>query len=477
MLELPREKGMLAGLLRPAWVRLLRVSASLPLAISELAVIAGMSAVGTVIEQNRSTQFYFETYPDNPALFGFLTGGFILQLGLDHVYTTWYFLALLAGLAFSLSACTWTRQRPLVKSANRWRFARNANSLTKLEVNEALPNARLGDVALALMTRGYQVFASGPALYAFKGVAGRLAPIGVHASLILIMGGGAAGALTGFHGSAMIPEGQDFIVGEAMEAQSPLAGHPDALDAQVYVNDFHIDYLPTGEVSQFYSDLSLYDPRTNQVTRKMISVNDPLRYGGVTMYQTDWSIAAIQLRVGNGEPIRLAMGQLQKEGGKSDDKLYAAYLPTNAEDPRQGVSMLARTLEEVVLYDKTGKFVGVRRPGSNKPIEVNGVSLVIEQLTGSTGLELKMDPGVPWVYAGFGGLMLTTFLSYLSHSQVWALQQGSSVHVGGKTNRATLAFRNEMSDMFDEVPEYEGPDGGLGAAVAQVAPSEQTAVA
>jgi hypothetical protein len=30
----------------------------------------------------------------------------------------------------------------------------------------------------------------------------------------------------------------------------------------------------------------------------------------------------------------------------------------------------------------------------------------------------QTDPGVPIVYAGFGALMLTTCISYLSHSQV-----------------------------------------------------------
>ena len=32
----------------------------------------------------------------------------------------------------------------------------------------------------------------------------------------------------------------------------------------------------------------------------------------------------------------------------------------------------------------------------------------------------QTDPGVPIVYAGFGALMLTTCISYLSHSQVCA---------------------------------------------------------
>ncbi|XLU92623.1 hypothetical protein S245_006975, partial [Arachis hypogaea] len=63
------------------------------------------------------------------------------------------------------------------------------------------------------------------------------------------------------------------------------------------------------------------------------------------------------------------------------------------------------------------------------------------------------DPGVPTVYAGFGALMLTTCISYLSHSQIWAIQDGTSVIIGGKTNRAKMEFPEEMNRLLDKVPE------------------------
>jgi cytochrome c biogenesis protein len=52
------------------------------------------------------------------------------------------------------------------------------------------------------------------------------------------------------------------------------------------------------------------------------------------------------------------------------------------------------------------------------PAQVEGLNIVVENIIGSTGLELKADPGVPLVYAGFGALMITTLISYISHSQV-----------------------------------------------------------
>ncbi|KAL6880466.1 hypothetical protein ACP4OV_012031 [Aristida adscensionis] len=73
--------------------------------------------------------------------------------------------------------------------------------------------------------------------------------------------------------------------------------------------------------------------------------------------------------------------------------------------------MLARDLQSIVLYDQEGKFVGLHRPSSKLPIEINGNEILIEDAIGT-------DPGVLIVYDVFGALMLTTRISYLSHSQI-----------------------------------------------------------
>ena len=63
------------------------------------------------------------------------------------------------------------------------------------------------------------------------------------------------------------------------------------------------------------------------------------------------------------------------------------------------------------------------------------------------------------------GLMVTTLVSYLSHSQIWALQQGSSLHVGGRTNRATFTFMQELEDMLQAMPERLPPSSAQQPAV------------
>lgn len=76
------------------------------------------------------------------------------------------------------------------------------------------------------------------------------------------------------------PQGQEFQLASYMYPSSPLSSMPASAANVLHVNAFSIDYRPDGSVAQFYSDLSLTDPRDGrELLRKTISVNDPFRYG------------------------------------------------------------------------------------------------------------------------------------------------------------------------------------------------------
>ncbi|XP_010500479.1 PREDICTED: cytochrome c biogenesis protein CCS1, chloroplastic [Camelina sativa] len=440
------------GFLKKLPRKVLSVLSNLPLAITEMATIAALMALGTVIEQGETPDFYFQKYPEDNPVFGFFTWRWIFTLGFDHMYSSPIFLGMLLLLAASLMACTYTTQIPLVKVARRWTFMKSDEAIKKQEFADTLPRASIQDLGMILMGDGFEVFMKGPSLYAFKGLAGRFAPIGVHISMLLIMVGGTLSATGSFRGSVTVPQGLNFVMGDVLAPIGFFSVPADAFNTEVHVNRFTMDYYDSGEISQYHSDLSLRDLNGKEVLRKTISVNDPLRYGGVTIYQTDWSFSALQVTKDGEGPFNLAMAPIKING---DKKLYGTFLPvgdTNAPNVK-GISMLARDLQSIVVYDLEGKFAGIRRPNSKLPIEVNGMKIVIEDAIGSTGLELKTDPGVPVVYAGFGALMLTTCISYLSHSQIWALQNGTTLVVGGRTNRAKNEFPDDMNRLLDQVPE------------------------
>jgi cytochrome c biogenesis protein len=434
----------------------LPVLTDLRLAIALLLLIALFSVSGTVIEQGQSPAFYQANYPEHPALFGFLSWKVIQVVGLDHVYRTWWFLSLLVLFGTSLTACTFTRQLPALKAAQRWKYYDEPRQFQKLALSAELDTGSLNNLTQILKNQRYKIFQEkDDILYARKGIVGRIGPIIVHIGIVMILLGGIWGAMTGFMAQEMVPSGDTFQVKNIIDA-GPLALSQVPKDWSVRVNRFWIDYTPSGGIDQFYSDMSVLNNQGQEVDHKKIFVNQPLRYHGVTFYQTDWGLAGVRVQFNNSPIFQLPMAQLNTNG---TGRIWGTWIPTKP-DLSEGVSLIAKDLQGMVLiYDATGKLIDTVRAGMST--QVNGVKLRILEVIGSTGLQIKADPGIPIVYTGFALLMLGVVMSYFSHSQIWALQKGDRLFVGGKTNRAQVAFEQQFLEILEQLSQpLEGENEG-----------------
>ena len=449
--ETSPEQSFLPDLKR-ALRRSIKILADLRLAIILLLAIALFSISGTVIEQGQSLAFYQANYPENPALFGFLTWKVLLFLGLDHVYRTWWFLSLLVVFGSSLTACSFTRQIPTLKASRRWSYYQKAKQFTKLALSAELESGSLNSLEPLLQQRNYKIFREGESLYARKGLAGRIGPIIVHIGMLVILAGSIWGSMTGFFAQEIAPSGGIFQIRNIIDA-GPFAANQIPKDWAVKVNRFWIDYTPDGAIDQFYSDLSIVDRQGEERDRKTIHVNQPLRYHGVTLYQTNWGIAAVKVQLNNSPIFRLPMAEL-KTGVQG--QFWGTWVPTKP-DLSDGVSLVARDLQGILfVYDKAGDLIGAVREGMG--IDLEGMTLKVLELVGSTGLQIKADPGTPIVYSGFALLMIGVVMSYFSHSQIWALQDGDRFYLGGKTNRAKVTFEREILAILEKVQDTEKSD-------------------
>lgn len=88
-------------------------------------------------------------------------------------------------------------------------------------------------------------------MYAFKGLAGRFAPIGVHLAMLLIMTGATISATGSFRGSVTVPQGLNFVVGDVLSPSGFLSTPTETFNTEVHVNRFYMDYYDSGEVGEF----------------------------------------------------------------------------------------------------------------------------------------------------------------------------------------------------------------------------------
>jgi cytochrome c biogenesis protein len=416
--------------------------ASLRLAIVLLLIIALFSISGTVIEQGQTLDYYRDNYPEQPALFGFLTWKVLLAVGLNNVYRTWWYLGLLVFFGASLATCTMRTQLPALKSAQKWRFYDNPRFFQRLALSATIEGRSLTELEPILRAQKYQIRREENRLYARKGIVGKIGPIVVHAGMLIVLIGGSYGALSGFMAQELVASGNTFKIDNIIDA-GPFSQNQIPQDWSVKVDRFWIDYTPQGDIDQFYSTLTVLDDKQAAVKQETIYVNKPLKYRGVTLYQTNWAIAALKVRLNDSPIFRLPMAQLPGVEGR----LWGTWLPTKP-DLSEGVSLIAKDLQGTVLiYDTTGKLLSSVRTGGSTI--VNGINLQILELIGSTGLQIKADPGIPIVYTGFALLMAGVVMSYFSHSQIWAFEKDGKLYLGGRTNRAQIVFERATIEVIE----------------------------
>ena len=118
--------------------RLIAWISDLRLAIGLLILIAIASGLGTLVPQKESPELYHRVYDAQPWL-GLFNGDALLRLQLDHVYSSGWFLALLAWLGLALILCSWRRQWPALLAALRWIDYSAPRQLSKLTLAETIP--------------------------------------------------------------------------------------------------------------------------------------------------------------------------------------------------------------------------------------------------------------------------------------------------------------------------------------------------
>ena len=413
--------------------KIFRLVADLRFSIFILLLISIFSITGTVIEQDQSIEIYKLNYPLTNPVFGFLTWDLILKFGLDHVYKTWWFFTLIFLFGLSLISCTFLQQLPSLKIARRCQFFRTTSQFYRLKISTILNNFSFNKILASIKEKQYSIFQQKNIIYCYKGLIGRIAPILVHFSMILVLLGTIIGSLFGFKAQEIVPKTENFHIQNILN-NGQLTIIP---NTSARINDFWITYTKNRTISQFYSDISILSNQGNEITRKTIAVNYPLISKGVYYYQTDWNLIGLRFQNLANETIEYPLINISG----NQNKIWLTWIASN-NSLNDGIIAIIDNLEGYCsIYNETGKFLG--------NIELNETAnlnqpITFSEIISSTGLQIKTDPGIPIIYIGFFFLMLSTLISYITYSQIWIIQKNQKLFIGGTTNRAIFDFELEF---------------------------------
>ena len=270
---------------------------SMKLALTLLLVLAILSIIGTILPQGEKV--INSGWIDNPLY------NFYRHLGLFDMYHSRWFLALLFLLAFNLIVCIYNRLPTAIKHVMRPRIDVKDIFITSQPLSAEIdaPGGNAMSLAREVLSDHHYRIREGNtgSVMAEKGRFAGLYSLSFHLSFLLIGLGAIIISFTGFEERLEIPDGATASV-PGTELQ--VTNHGFQMETvEVRENDRVVGYRP----SVYSSDLELFD-NGESVARKTITVNDPLRYGGINFHQASY------YRTGRGYVTVLSVN---KSPGKS----------------------------------------------------------------------------------------------------------------------------------------------------------------
>lgn len=425
---------------KPLINSILRRLANLKFAIGLLFLIGFLIALGTFIEQDQSLIFYKTNYPETNPIFGFVDWRFILFFNFNKIYTSYWFAFILFVFAASLISCTFITQLPLLKKFKLWQFFKYSKQFERLTSMMTLEFSS-NNLAYKLHKKNYHLFRQNKKNYAYSGLLGRIGPIFVHFSILFLIIGSVWSAFTGYTAQEIIPRGEIFHV------QNLLKFGNTSYVPQLFswrVNDFWITYTKEIKTNQFYSDLSLLNNQGFEIKRKTIFVNEPFIYKNVTLYQTDWDILGLKVKLDKETIIQIPLKKITSNGRK----FWIGSIPVNIINEKTiNYTVLVNDLVgNFLVYDEQGKLFGEYFIGQDFTLN-NKIRISFSEFITTTGLQIKTDSGIPLVYFSFLLLILSVYISFISYSQIWQFETATNLLIGGKSNRAILFFQEELKRM------------------------------
>jgi cytochrome c biogenesis protein len=445
--------------------------ASVKLAIFLLITLALSSIIGTIVEQNaepaQNIKLLAKFFGDSsaPTVYNIFA-----KLGFMDMYDSWWFLGILGMFGINLIVCSLERfpktwkivkavQRPMSENA-----LRSLPVKKEIDLKSTLSKAK-DEFFNTLNSSRYSVLeATGEGsvqLYSSKGRYARLAVYVVHLSIVLIFVGAIIGAAYGFKGYLNIPEGRMYDVAY----KSPTESIP--LGFAVKCNWYDTTYYENSDApKEFQSELVVIE-NGKEVLTKVIEVNHPLKYKGITFFQSNYGmmpdtvgsfVLDITPKNGRKETLWLRYGDSFEIPGTGIKGTIMDFSPALTRDRATGaLTTYADTMVNpaiAIKFEEPGRepYVGwiLRRyPGTGIMNSGHVIKFVDYWGVEYTGLSVAKDPGVWLIYLASIIMAVGLYVCFfISHKKIWVniAENGKSVRVtvGASSNRNRINLEQEV---------------------------------
>ncbi len=444
----------------------LKFFSSVKLAIALIILITLASVLGTLIPQGRSEAEYAARY-----------GGLakpLITFRLTRLYQSGWYLTLLLLFSLNTVVCTLSRLGPKWRRAFGPARAAEPQALAAMKLKTRfrldLPAAAAQErIAGVLRARGYrssEVSApAGMTLLARKRRLGWFGSDIVHVGLLVILAGGLTSGRASHRAELALTDGQTADVPNAT--------------FQVRLDKFETDYYPQGAVKDWKSTVTVLEGGLPVLT-KVIEVNEPLTYRGISFFQQrygfDWSSPRLVLELRKpGDPafartVPAGIGQRAAvEGPDATHVLVRRFVPdfvigeggqvqSRSEMPNNPAAQVEVWKGEERIFSG---WVFAKFPDFGQghgAAEAPKIAVILKDYKAApySVLEAAQDPGANLIWLGCLLVTAGLFLAfYWPPREIRVGIDGApnkvEVSAGGHAAKAREAFTAEFDQIFEQV--------------------------
>jgi cytochrome c biogenesis protein len=383
------------------------------------------------------------------------------KLGLFSVFSSFLFRGITVLLTTSILACSVHRAPLLWKLARHPRTRKGETFFTHAPLRADLlaatgPDQAMERVRGVFRSRHFRTISDpdegGLNLYADRFRWGPAGTVIAHLSFVVILLGAVLSATTGFKNTQFTAPVDSRVA----------VGHGTGLSVETKA--FSDSYYPDGSPRDYASDLVLYKNGV-AVQRKTVRVNQPMRYDGVSFYQSFFGVAAaMHVEDGAGKTLYdrgVALQFTSDDGTHSVGQftipakgltIYVIGAASGQVDPNIKAGQMELEIHQAGTQDPIDTEV----VSQGKPTTIAGVQYTFERTRQFTGLIVARDRGADIVWVGSTLLVLgIVMVFFFPHRRVWVRIRtspgGGSQILCAATMRRDPAFEPRFHELVTDI--------------------------